>query len=144
MVTKEFADASAELMKIMEYLPKEEVEKIPNKLLEFFKNIESKNYKLQIDPNKPLEEQDIKEKTKDLIAVLYRNYWCDDEERNILDRRLLENNKKYEKELREKYSVDNIFKSRKKPMNENKKVNMIVVRKKWYNKLIDKIKSIFK
>ena len=73
MVTKEFADASAELMKIMEYLPKEEVEKIPNKLLEFFKNIESKNYKLQIDPNKPLEEQDIKEKTKDLIAVLY---WC--------------------------------------------------------------------
>lgn len=144
MVTKEFADASAELMKIMEYLPKEEVEKIPNKLLEFFKNIESKNSKLQIDTNKPLEEQDIKEKTKDLIAVLYRNYWCDDEERNILDRRLLENNKKYEKELSEKYSVDNIFKSRKKPMNENKKVNMIVVRKKWYNKLIDKIKSIFK
>ncbi len=144
MVTKEFADASAELMKIMEYLPKEEVEKIPNKLLKFFKNIESKNYKLQIDTNKPLEEQDIKEKTKDLIAVLYRNYWCDDEERNILDRRLLENNKKYEKELSEKYSVDNIFKSRKKPMNENKKVNMIVVRKKWYNKLIDKIKSIFK
>ena len=34
-----------------------------------------------IDLEKSIDEQDITEKTKDLITVIYRNYWCNEEER---------------------------------------------------------------
>ena len=103
MVTNEFAEASAELIEILKYIPKTEVEKIPLKLRGFFEDVSKPNYNVRIDPRKPLEEQDLKEKTKDLITVIYRNYWCTEEEKRILDKQLLENDKKYEEELRKKY-----------------------------------------
>ena len=105
MVTKEFAEASAEINEILKYLPKEEVEKIPSKLREFFKEISSKDYVTNINPNIPLDKQQIKEKTKDIIALIYRNYWCSEEERKELDQKLIENDKKFEEELREKYNL---------------------------------------
>ena len=65
MVTKDFAEASAELIKILEYLPSVEVEKIPLKLRNFFKKVADFNYNAEINPNIPIDEQGIKEKTKD-------------------------------------------------------------------------------
>ena len=102
MVTNEFADASSELIEILKYLPQNEVEKVPQKLRSFFTKVANKNYVTKIDPNKSMQEQDIKEKTKDLITVLYRNYWCNEDERTSLDKKLIENDKKYEEMLRKK------------------------------------------
>ena len=65
MVTNKFAEASAELIEILRYIPKTEVEKIPLKLRGFFEDVTNPNYNVRIAPRKPLEEQDIKEKTKD-------------------------------------------------------------------------------
>ena len=109
MVTNEFADASSELIEILKYLPQNEVEKVPQKLRSFFTKVANKNYVTKIDPNKSMQEQDIKEKTKDLITVLYRNYWCNEDERTSLDKKLIENDKKYEEMLRKKYNSENIF-----------------------------------
>lgn len=113
MVTNEFADASAELIEVLKYLPKTEVEKIPLKLRQFFENVANKNYSVKIDPYKTLEQQNLKEKTKDLIAVIYRNYWCSKEERKSLDAKLIENDKRHEEELKEKYNIDHLFKQKK-------------------------------
>ena len=47
--------------------------------------------------------------------MLYINYWCkDEEEKNQIINKLSENEKANQKELSEKYSVDNLFKSRQK------------------------------
>ncbi len=112
MITKEFIEGAKELNAILEYAPNEYVEKIPKKLREFFKEIESKEYEPKIDPNLELDKQELLPKTKDLITVIYRNYWCTKEEREELDKILIENDRKYEKELREKYNPDDIFKNR--------------------------------
>ena len=103
MVTKEFAEASTELNKILEYLPNEYIEKIPTKLINFFKKVESKEYDANIDPYIELRKQKLLPKTKVLLTMLYRNYWCEEQERKELDKVLIENDKKYEEELREKY-----------------------------------------
>ena len=153
MVTKEFAEASAEINEIFKYLPKEEVEKIPSKLREFFKEISSKDYVTNINPNIPLDKQQIKEKTKDIIALIYRNYWCSEEERKELDQKLIENDKKFEEELREKYNPDNIFKNNvtttKKEESEVKeaKIEQSLVPQetgKWYQRFLDMVKRWFK
>ena len=153
MVTKEFAEASAEINEIFKYLPKEEVEKIPSKLREFFKEVSSKDYVTNINPNIPLDKQQIKEKTKDIIALIYRNYWCSEEERKELDQKLIENDRKFEEELREKYNPDNIFKNNvtttKKEESEVKeaKIEQSLVpqeTEKWYQRFLDMVKRWFK
>ena len=153
MVTKEFAEASAEINEILKYMPKEEVEKIPSKLREFFKEASSKDYVTNINPDLPLDEQNIKEKTKDIIALIYRNYWCSEEERKELDQKLIENDKKFEEELREKYNPDNIFKNNvtttKKEESEVKeaKIEQSLVpqeTEKWYQRFLDMVKRWFK
>lgn len=110
MITNEFAEASAEIDEILKYLPTEYVEKIPAKLREFFNKAKKEGYVSTIDPYKQLDEQELKPKTKTLLTVIYRNYWCNEEERAELDKILIENDRKYEEELRERYNPDNIFK----------------------------------
>lgn len=112
MVTKEFAEASAEISEILSYLPNEYIQKIPRKLRDFFEQVKSKDYISKIDPYKILEEQELKPKTKTLLTIIYRNYWCNEKEREELDKILIENDNKYEEELREKYNPENIFKDR--------------------------------
>ena len=153
MVTKEFAEASAEINEILKYLPKEEVEKIPSKLREFFKEVSSKDYVTNINPNMPLDKQQIKEKTKDIIALIYRNYWCSEEERKELDQKLIENDRKFEEELREKYNPDNIFKNnvtttkKEEPEVKEEKIEQSLVPQetgKWYQRFLDMVKRWFK
>ena len=158
MVTNEFSDASAEIIEILKYLPQSDVEKVPQKLRSFFIKVANKNYVTKIDPNKSMQEQEIKEKTKDLIAVLYRNYWCSEEERTSLDKKLIENDKKYEEILRDKYNLDNIFEVKAKVKEEHKEEikeekelienttqEMIKYTKlNFLQKIFEKIKSFFK
>lgn len=145
MVTNEFAEASAELIEILRYIPKTEVEKIPLKLRGFFEDVSKPNYNVRSDPRKPLEEQDLKEKTKDLITVIYRNYWCTEEEKQILDKQLLENDKKYEDELRKKYNPNKLFeKNTKVPENEDTKELIKYEKHGIIYKLFSWIRRIFK
>ena len=103
-------EASAEIIEILKYVSKEDVRKIPIKLIKFFEKIASPNYNVKINPNKSLYEQNIKEKTKDIITIIYRNYWCNEEERKALDSQLIENDSKYEETLRKKYDPNDLFK----------------------------------
>ena len=112
MITNEFAEASAEINEILGYLPTEYVEKIPAKLRDFFNKVKKADYVSKIDPYKQLDEQELKPKTRTLLTVIYRNYWCNEEERAELDKVLIENDKKYEEELRGRYNPDNIFKKK--------------------------------
>ena len=93
MITNEFAEASAEINEILGYLPTEYVEKIPAKLREFFNKVKKVDYVSKIDPYKQLDEQELTPKTKILLTVIYRNYWCNEEERAELDEILIENDK---------------------------------------------------
>ena len=144
MVTKEFAEATTEINKILSYLPIEYVEKIPTKLRKFFKDIESKEYIPNIDPYKQLDEQDLKPKTKTLLTIIYRNYWCNEQEKAELDKKLIENDKKYEEELREKYNPDDIFKKREKTSTTVQETNlpMEIKKENFMKRLFNYIKNI--
>jgi hypothetical protein len=149
MITKEFKESITEINKILSYLPNEYVEKIPIKLRKFFSDVESKEYIPNIDPHKTLDDQVLLPKTKVLLAVVYRNYWCSEEEKAEFDKILTENDRKHEEELRKKYNPDNIFKEK----NENKKngeikeieeANLIVYDNKlWYQKAFNFISNLF-
>ena len=147
MITKEYAEAYAEIDEILEYLPDEYVNKIPVKLREFYKKAKDKEYVSKIDPYKTLDNQDMKHTTKVLLTIIYREYWCNKEEKAELDKILIENDRKHEAEIREKYNPDNIFKKIEKT-EEIEKIEETALEnyenKTWYKKAIDFISGLFK
>ena len=147
MITKEYAEAYAEIDEILGYLPDEYVNKIPVKLREFYKKAKDKEYVSKIDPFKTLDNQEMKHTTKVLLTIIYREYWCNEEEKAELDKILIENDRKHEAEIREKYNPDNIFKKKDDSEEiENIEETALVnyENKTWYKKALDFISGLFK
>lgn len=109
-VSEEYKIATTEVLSILEYLPQSEVDKIPNKFKEFLKENSLSTYKPRFDYSLGLDKIELKHKTKLLLAMIYRNYICSEEERLEYDKILYQNEETYQKYLREKYNPDDIFK----------------------------------
>ncbi len=77
----ELAQAYSEVYEILKYIPMSYLNKIPKEVLNIFKTKRDKNYKVQINPKLPLEDQKLHRKTLLLLSVLNLDYWCKPEER---------------------------------------------------------------
>lgn len=71
--------AYAEVDEILEIIEKDYLDKIPQKLRDFFKSAKDKNYSKKIDLVRPIEEQNFLDETMAIIAFLNLKYWCEDE-----------------------------------------------------------------
>ena len=111
-------------------------EKVPKKLIGFFKRNSAEEYNFKLDLNKSLLEKELKEKTISLLAMLYLNYWCKDKnEKQELILKYTENEKIYEDKLEKMYGADKLFKNKVK--NEN------YLTKTERTTIFTKIKEIF-
>jgi len=109
-VKPEQAYAYAELLEVLSFMDQSYIKKIPKKLMAIFQANALVEYEKHINQNQPLEEQGLSEKTTALIAMLTVQYWCETkEQKQELLNLFKENEKKYQKELRQKYNPDNIF-----------------------------------
>lgn len=142
MIDIEFEEAAVEVLDILSHMKSEDVDKIPKKFITFLEQHSSKTYKSQIDYTKPIEETKLKQKTYDLLGVIYLNYWAYEEGKNFFLKQLNENEEKYQEELRKKYNPDNIFKN--KNIKVENEVALIEYKESIFRKIINKIKYIFK
>ena len=151
-MTMEYRQSLTELNTIIHYMDIEYLKKLPQKFIEFINSNMDKDYTPNIDKNTPINEQNLKKDTKVLLSLLYRRYRCDrDKKITLLQEDLVAKNN-YEKELREKYNPDNIFKNKSnvaemniEPPKEEKHTELVEYKKpKWYQKIFAKILSIFK
>ena len=111
-IKQDQAYAYAELLEILSFTDESLVNKIPKKLMTIFNTYALETYENHLDRNIPLENQNVSKKTAALIALLSLNYWCEtEEEKSQIKAILAENEKQKQKELREKYNPDNIFKN---------------------------------
>ncbi len=114
MVSIEYSEAFAETLDILNHTRKEDVDKISPKFMEYLKANASKTYKPQLDHTKKIKDMQLRRKTKAILAIIYKMFWCDSERKEQFNKVLIENEIKREKELKEKYNIDNIFKNKKK------------------------------
>lgn len=132
------ARAYSEVDAILEKMDKANVEKIPIKLRKMFKEEKDVEYQNKIDIYNKVQKKELEPKTLTLLAMLYLNYWCEnDEEKNSLIKQYAENDRKSEEETREKYNPDNLFKNKEKNKeqiaNNSTETSLIIVEKeKWY------------
>ena len=142
--------AYSEVDEFLGLVTEEEKNQIPKKLRDFFREEKDLNYHKNINPNIPIKEQNLKEETLAIIALLMIQYWYKDESKKqklleVLD----ENERKYQEELREKYNPDNIFKNKNQnntfdeavPENEEISVGMQIVEYKEpiFKRIVNKI-----
>lgn len=134
IVSDEYCKATKEVLKILEILPTEKVNKVPKKLLEFFEEVADKDYIPDLDCSNNLSKLKLMKKTTNILAMLYRNYWCSEEEKVQFDKLLIENEKKYQEMLHEKYNVDNLFSQKKNIKdNSNENISLTVIHSKKEN-----------
>ena len=141
-------DVFKEVLTILAYFNDELIEKIPAKVLKRLKELSADSKaNFYINTEKKLEEQDISEESKDLIALIYYSYIADENEKNELLKLWNENENKYQEKLREKYNPDNIFKDKQKPTEylETPKENteVAIYKESFLSKIISKIKLFF-
>ena len=144
------ARAYSEVDAILEKMDKANVEKIPIKLRKMFKEEKDVEYQNKIDIYDKVQRKELEPKTLTLLAMLYLNYWCkDDEEKNNLIKQYAENDRKSEEETREKYNPNNLFKNKEKNKeqiaNNSTETSLNIIKKeKWYKKIFNFIKKFIK
>lgn len=114
------------------------INKIPDKILE---NIENKRDKEQIIEIDNIEKYQPSEQANKLLAVLYKNYFATDEEKNVIQAKEKILYQKEQEELHEKYNPDNLFK------NNTAKVETVensVAMVEYKESVFTKIKNWFK
>ena len=140
-----YAKAYTEVIEIINHFSEEEYKKIPKEKIEYYENNKDKNYIFKIDPNIDLDKQNISKKAYSILVSLFRDYFATDRQKQILDDLLMQNEQKLEEEKLIKYNPNEIFRKDKNSKEKIEEVSLIIVEKeKWYKKILNYFKSIFK
>ena len=77
MFSNEYGEAAVEVLDILDNTNKADVDKIPKNFIKFLVDNASEDYKVNLDHSKLISEMNLKEKTKEILGVIYINWWCD-------------------------------------------------------------------
>ena len=146
----EYSEAAVEVLDILNHTNKEDVARIPQSFIKFLTNISSKSYKVKFNHEQPISGLNLKKQTRELLGFIYITWWCDKEEREKYKKLIHESNIKNE-EIKEKYSVNDLFNNRKENQehkiiqNENVMKTSITEYKKEniFKRVLNKILSFF-
>lgn len=142
-----YREAFSEVDAIFELMPVNLLKRIPEKFRQIIKSKKSTNYKPII--SEPIEEFELKEESIIILALIYRDFLCGKEEKEKLKLRDAQRVREAEDEIREKYNPDDIFKNRNnRKIDKNEAIatetSVAVIEERWYEKLFNIIKRIFK
>ena len=137
--------AYSEIDEFLGLLSEEQRNEIPKKLRDFFKEEKDTEYIKNIDSNIPIKDQNLKEETLAIIALLNLQYWCkDEEEKKRLKAIYAQNEKEYQDMLYERYNPNDIFKKREEKIVEDnikqeENVQMVEYKESIFKRIINKI-----
>lgn len=142
--------AFTEVYDVINHMEIEMQEKIPKKFINLIKENRDLDYKLNINYKEDIKKQLLKE-SKVILSLIYRDFLCSKEKKEKLLQLDLEEIRKEEKILREKYEIDfekrkkeKIGKTIEKTKEQDEKLPIKVEKEKWYKKISEFLKRLFK
>ena len=148
MTDIEYANAYYEVIRILEYVNIDDYNKIPSKLINTFRMNANYEHNFEYDVNKTLEEQNVSKRALTVIAILFRDYWATDTQREKIVAKQNYDRQQMEQELMEKYNPDNLFKKKEQVEAVTEKIEckeLIEYKEESiFRQILRKIKSIFK
>ena len=152
MVDIKYANAYTEVLEILKYISVEDYNKIPKQKIEFFETNANNDYYFSYTPEKTLNEQNVSKIAKGIIAILFRDYWATDiQKEKIITKQNHDRHIKEEQKL--EFNPNDVFKRKKVlDFNENYDKNDIynsnlpveVKKQNWFQSIILYIKRCFK
>lgn len=103
---KEINKAFAEVSSIIKHMDKEMYVKIPKGFIGLIENYKDKEYKVNIDYTKSINEQKLLQDTRVILALIYRDYFCSPDKKQQLITEDKEEIRKAEEILKEKNEID--------------------------------------
>ena len=146
MFSNEYGEAAVEVLDILDNTNKADVDKIPKNFIKFLVDNASEDYKVNLDHSKLISEMNLKEKTKEILGVIYINWWCDKKDKENYTKQIKELEIKRQEEIREKYNPNKIFENKNKIKEhtvQNKKATMVEYKESILKKIWNKILSFF-
>ena len=144
-----YANAYAEVYKILQYLDEEERNKIPQDVLDAIEQSRNEDYVFDIEEDIELKDQVLLTETRAILFNLFRDYLCTPEQKQKIIKMQKEEREKVEEEKRRKYNPDNLFQDSRASANvelkiENDEEKALIKYEKEgiFAKLLKKIKSI--
>lgn len=140
------SDISKETLTFLSYFDKKLIEKIPNYIItKLCEEAADSKLNFYIDTSKSFVEQAISEKSKDLISFIYYDYIAEEQEKEEILKQWNLNEKNFQKDLREKYNIDNILKNkRRETFIENTNLPVEIKEESFLKKLVNFIKKNLK
>lgn len=138
----------SEVYALIQLAGKDYQDMLPDKVKKSIDIKRDKGYAPEYSIDIPLEKQNIQKDTLAILANIEYNYWCktENEKKEFIDE-LKQIDMNSEKELRELYNPDNIFK-RNKTTNQTsntEEVAMVEVKEqKWYEKIFSFFRNLFR
>ena len=150
-ISIEYANAYTEVLEILSKMSKNDYNKIPRDMIQVFEIYSNKEYSFEYDFKKDFDQQGISKRAKLILAILFRDYWANDNQREKIIAKQNYDRQKLEEEKRKIYNTD-IFKNKENNIeadgidNISEQVNMIQYEHKEsiIKKIINKLKSIFR
>lgn len=150
-ISIEYANAYTEVLEILSKMSKNDYNKIPRDMIQVFEIYSNKDYAFEYDFKKDFDQQGISKRAKLILAILFRDYWANDNQREKIIAKQNYDRQKLEEEKRKIYNTD-IFKNKENNIetdgidNISEQVNMIQYEHKEsiIKKIINKLKSIFR
>lgn len=138
-MTNNLNQAMYEVNIILNNTDKSLVQLIPEKVLNFIKENAQKQKEFIYDKNKRLKDQEISNITRGVIALIYRDYFCTEEQRKRYNDYYKKLKEQLELEKRDLYNVEKMFKK-----NSQTKSEEITELKPYKKETIwTKLKNIF-
>ncbi len=154
MFSNEYGEAAVEVLDILDNTNKADVEKIPSSFIKFLVDNASEDYRVNFDHSKTIDKLNLKEKTKEILGVIYINWWCNKKDQENYKEQIEEQERKRQEEIREKYDTNKIFENREKKKICNETQEKIEQRNEMlaivkdggdiFKRVIDKIIRFFK
>ena len=142
MITKELSESAVEINAIFDNMNAETLKQIPNNFKDFLKKISSKTYSFQYDKSKKLEEQQLLPKTKGIIALIYRDYLCDEIEKQEYIENCNKVLEKIEQQKYEMYNPNNMFIEKNNVQQKEEILPTVYKSESLIRKFLNKIKNI--
>lgn len=142
-MTYEMQKAYAEVYEILHQMPQEYIRKIPKKIIEMLEKEKLKNYEIELNKENLVDASRLTKTTMTILAMFQYQYWCPNKKiKQELYQIYLKNEEIYQKELREKYNPNEIFKEKK--LNQpREELQIVPYKESIFTKLREFIQRIF-
>ena len=147
MEKQEFSNACYEVLEILKYIKKEDLEKIPQEEIQILKKNANYNHSFYYNPGKSIKEQEVSKLAKGIIAQYFCKYIATEKAKEKIKLKQKYDLQIIENEKEKMYAYEKIFDNNKiKSVKQEKNGNSLPIKYKKENlfiKIFNKILNFF-